>query len=160
MKVKIKYGDGVVSVPQSIYSFLPNLNANDAKVLFSLIKNPEPDIDKMAQELNMSESEISSSIGFWRGCGIIEVIEEEKKKTNKNKNAPEINSTMYTSADIEKIIGDTQELPIIIKKCESILEKTFSIQESRVIVYLYNHISFYFYHCQYYFLYFSKKSFY
>ena len=138
MKIKVKYGDGVISVPGEVYSQLKKATGNDAKVIFALLKDTNPDIKKISSDLGMSETDVMLSLGFWRGTGIIEITDEENEK--KSREPLEITSTLYTSDDIEKVINGSPEINAIIQKCEAILGKTFSSSDDRVIVYLYDHL--------------------
>lgn len=143
MKIKFKFNDGVISLPKEIYSHLKNANEVDAKVIFAIASENEFDVNKITQDLNISEDEFNQAIGFWRASGIIEVNTKTKetKRQKKLDNAINVQSIEYTSEDVEKLMESNPELDIIINKCEEVLGKTFSSGDSKVIIYMFDHLN-------------------
>lgn len=137
MKVKIKFDDGVVSLPKSVLKYMKQASENDAKVIFAICAQDSFEVKDVADNLGISEEEVMLSLGFWRGTGIIDVISKTKKT---NSNPPKVESFDYTAVDIDAIMKDSPEIEVLFLKCEEVLKKVFSSGDKRVIIYLYSHL--------------------
>ncbi len=141
MKYEFVLGNNAIFLPANVKDYLVKATGEDARVLIALSAYGPSDEFEIANKIGMSSSAVKESLSFWRGTGIIRAQSEEPEKEQESRiSAPEPESYSYTGEEIEKIRKDNEELNRIIDQAQVILEKTFSISECNVIVYLYDHL--------------------
>ena len=68
---KLFYGSGVVSIPSSALPKLRSARKNDIIVLLELAADMTAETGVLAERCGLSEAAVESSLGFWRGAGIM-----------------------------------------------------------------------------------------
>lgn len=84
MNIQLQYGTAVAVVPAATLTVLDRATKNDIKVLLMLCTDTtllfQDDCTTcLAERLSCSQTEIDTSLSFWRGTGIIEVLEDDQK---------------------------------------------------------------------------------
>ena len=156
MKYKINYGSRVAVIPESAIDALPRAGANDLKVLVSLCAhNGTVDTKKLARALSIGEDEVRESLSFWRGTGVIEVIDgkdadksgnedvespKPEKKAEEKPSAPQKKLRgadelpKYTSDQLADILEKRQDTAALIDECQRIMGKVFNLKEINVLM--------------------------
>ena len=80
MKYKINYGNGVGVFPKSVFDVIARTGSVELKVLLGVCSlEGSVDIKKLSKLISCPESDVKDAISFWRGAGIVEVLDGEAK---------------------------------------------------------------------------------
>ena len=157
MKITVNYGTDVVCVPASVIAKTDKATKRDLRILFALLasknarKDFEGNCERLASEIGCTVSDVSASLSFWRGTGIIEVDEESRssqeekaeskilkpqKNENKLKQVAELAEDLpkYTTAELNAILEKHKESAMLLDECQNILGKIFNPQEITTMV--------------------------
>ena len=161
MSISFLYGKNAVVLPSSVASKLDRATKRDLKILFALAENrtlcemTEKEPSKAALLIGCTESELLSSISFWRGAGVIETEEsetvsddvkitqaektEEQKKAEKKaavakKNALADELPKYTTVELTGLLEAHEEMAVLIDECQRAVGKVFNTHEINVII--------------------------
>ena len=145
MIIKINYGVGAGVFPTSCAEQIKRASLCDLKVLWLICaKGGSVEIGELCDFAGASESEVASSLSYWRGAGVIdadlptsankgqkkpEQQAEKPKKIARAENLPE-----YTSDEIACILEKNTELSSFIGECQRIMGKMFNIHEVNVLI--------------------------
>ena len=99
MGIKIQYDTSVIAVPGKVTGLLDRASGTDLRVLLTLCDNPElcksfgepSSTEAIAAALDISSSDVETSIAFWRGAGVI--VPDSKSKRAKRTAAVAIAET-------------------------------------------------------------------
>lgn len=171
MNIKINYGTGVATVPTSALASLDRATKADIKVLFLLCAEPtllvgdsrDACINRICERTGYSNSQIESSLAFWRGAGIMDAdelqpvpeipekqeIESTEAPVNKTSETSEAVSRItvtrspnrpldeipnYTADDLEKFFKDFAEADSYLKECQNTWGSMFSPRDNNLII--------------------------
>lgn len=150
-KIKINYGDLLCVLPAGVLSCVDKAKKFDIKVLLliaSADKYREDNyVSELASALNVSDSEIESSISFWRGTGILSLGASESSAAGKSATKVELREDgttpkrakvseipQYTTKELNALIEKNKYVVGLIDECQNILGKIFTASDIRVIV--------------------------
>ena len=145
MLIKINYGVGAGVFPTSCAEQIKRASLCDLKVLWLICaKGGMVEISELCDFARAGESEIVSSLSYWRGAGVIECempkaasVEQkttEKQAANQKKVARIDALPEYTSDEIACILEKNTELSTFISECQRIMGKMFNIHEVNVLI--------------------------
>ncbi|MBR4296320.1 MAG: DnaD domain protein [Clostridia bacterium] len=154
MKSTFNYGNAIAVLPRSAFEKLDKATKKDIKLLFALACEPSlmNDGEKMTDELisltGLKREEIENSLSFWRGAGVIEIIEEElevtepKKadttaldpKAETKKLRSEDSLPKYTTEELTGLLERRAEYKGLIDECQQIFGKVFNTGEINILV--------------------------
>lgn len=163
MKYKINYGNGVGVFPKSVFDVIARTGSVELKVLLGVCSlEGSVDIKKLSKLISCTESDVKDAISFWRGAGIIEVLDGEakteaeaedvavvtasKKKENDAPAAPEKSEDKekklkksnelprYTSEELAVILESREDIVSLINESQNIIGKVFNLKEISVII--------------------------
>ena len=85
MKIQLQYGTAVATVPASALEVMDRATKNDLAVLLTLASDPTllaggslgECVGRMATRLGCTPAQIEMSLSFWRGAGVLNVLEDE-----------------------------------------------------------------------------------
>lgn len=142
---KINYGIGAGVFPTSCAEQVKRASLCDLKVLWLVCaKGGVVEISELCDFTGAGESDIASSLSYWKGAGVIDVdasalnttkkVEdkpqpEKSKKISRAESLPE-----YTSDEIADILEKNSELSSLISECQKIMGKMFNIHEVNVLI--------------------------
>lgn len=145
MLIKINYGVGAGVFPTSCAEQVKRASLCDLKVLWLICaKGGAVEIDELCEFAGASESEVASSLSYWRGAGVIDADlpksadktqskpgpqEQKPKKIARAETLPE-----YTSDEIADILERNSQLSSLIDECQRIMGKMFNIHEVNVLI--------------------------
>ncbi len=145
MLIKINYGVGAGVFPTSCAEQVKRASLSDLKVLWLICaKGGAVEMSELCDFAGASESEVMSSLSYWRGAGVIEC--EIPKAADKGQKAPEPQAQKpkkiaradalpeYTSDEIANILEKNTELSSLIDECQRIMGKMFNIHEVNVLI--------------------------
>ena len=145
MLIKINYGVGAGVFPTSCAEQIKRASLCDLKVLWLICaKGGAVDIGELCDFSGASESEVMSSLSYWRGAGVIEC--EMPKAADKGQKVPEQQAEKpkkvaradvlpeYTSDEIANILEKNTKLSSFISECQKIMGKMFNIHEVNVLI--------------------------
>lgn len=158
MKSTFNYGNAIAVLPRSAFEKLDKATKKDIKLLFALACEPSlmNDGEKMTDELisltGLKREEIENSLSFWRGTGVIEIIEEESEsisvvtetkkadttiadsKVNAKKLRSEDSLPKYTTEELTGLLERRAEYKGLIDECQQIFGKVFNTGEINILV--------------------------
>ena len=140
MKIKVNYGSQACVFPTFCTEQIKRASLCDIKVLWLLCsKGGNVTGDELCDFAGATESEVMSSLSFWRGAGVIDIegapISDKKpesdtqKKLKRDDKLPE-----YTGDELAGILESNRELEGFIGECQSIMGKMFNIHEVNIII--------------------------
>ena len=147
--INMNYGSGVAVLPQSALAYVDKAKKFDIKVLLLLASSDRYRMGKyeqlMADELGCEVSDISSSISFWNGVGVISVgdgvfeikaISSKKQdvETNIPKRAKVTELPQYTSAELNALLQKHNNVVGLIDECQNVLGKIFTAADIKVLM--------------------------
>ena len=160
MKYRINYGTGVGVFPKSVFDVISRAGAGELKVLLGICScDGSVDVKKLSTLVGISESEIKDAISFWRGAGILELLDEKTEKKSKSttvkvekaEEAPRTEEKekdkgqdkklkqanelpRYSSEELANILEARGDMVSLINECQNIMGKVFNVKEIGVIV--------------------------
>lgn len=163
MTIKIQYGSSVFALPGAVNEVAPRATATDLLVLLALCADPTLDTaDKLTDSTGISTDEISASLAFWRGTGIVTVdgsapaTKESKTETaaaqaeppkaepatephetsaaTTKKSLPANSIPRYTSEELADLLESRRETSAYLDECQNIWGKMFNVHEVNVIL--------------------------
>lgn len=159
-QIKLNYGRDVAVLPLKAADFIDRAKKFDIKVLFCLSSSEtfrgENGALAIARALNCSESEVESSLSFWNGAGIVDVVgddgcasapvEEKVSVKEENKTVPPKRTRVselpqYTTEELNKLLEVHEGVCELIDECQQILGKIFNTAEVKIIMGLVDYFS-------------------
>ncbi len=174
MKFKINYGCRAGAFPLALIDVIDRAKIIDVKIFLTVCSVggvfPSDDMSDVAKYIGCTQEQLSSSIAFWRGTGVIDFDEEQSVKTenapleselkvenkknieniNKNEKNDKISkidkidkddkSPKYTSDEIAEFLSKNQDLAMLIDACQNIIGKIFNTREINVLMVLVEHL--------------------
>lgn len=163
MKYKINYGNGVGVFPKSVFDVIARTGSVELKVLLGVCSlEGSVDIKKLSKLISCSESDVKDAISFWRGAGIIEVLDGEAKAEFEVENAVQVTAPKrsekmsptveeksaeqekklkksnelprYTSEELAVILESREDIVSLINESQNIIGKVFNLKEISVII--------------------------
>ena len=163
MKYKINYGNGVGVFPKSVFDVIARTGSVELKVLLGVCSlEGSVDIKKLAKLISCPESDVKDAISFWRGAGIIEVLDGETKAEFEVKNDAQVTALKrsekmspaveekggeqekklkksnelprYTSEELAGILESREDIVSLINESQNIIGKVFNLKEISVII--------------------------
>ncbi|MBE6584654.1 MAG: DnaD domain protein [Ruminococcaceae bacterium] len=155
MKYTVNYGNGAGVFPKSVLDVISRAGAAELKVLICLCaEDGNADIERLSQLSGCDADDVRGAISFWRGAGIVEPCESNKKvKTVRSEKAsleaPK-NETVkdqspkklrgadelpnYTSDQISDMLEKRTDMVTLIDECQNVLGKVLNVREINVII--------------------------
>lgn len=154
MKININYGSEAVVMPGAVFSKLDKATKRDLRVLFLLCSSPEmrSDKEKLAIAAVCTEAELSASLSFWDGAGIIDVFdgndtkpskqtvpsdsEKSDKKSAKSAKKLELPDELpsYSTSELNSILQGHSDSVIMIEECQNVFGKMFNPHEISTLI--------------------------
>lgn len=146
--IKLNYADAVTVLPSSALEYVDKAKKFDIKVLMLISSSDKYRegryVQLLAERLNVKESDIESSISFWRGAGLINIegsseakkVEREVKKEFDElpKRAKISELPQYTSKELNALLEKNKFVVGLIDECQNILGKIFTASDIKVIM--------------------------
>ncbi|MBQ8836931.1 MAG: DnaD domain protein [Clostridia bacterium] len=156
MKLNIKKGEETLCVPKSCLSVLLDADACDLRVLLYAAGaesgGEELDTKKAADDLQVSEGEVKSSLKFWFGAGVLkkkaqkkaavkeETAEEPKKATRARRALPEKRTATFTANELCEIAEVNEEFKVLLDAAQQTAGWIFNTSEIEIIASLYSNL--------------------
>ena len=147
-------------LPVQVVQHVDKANKKDIKILLSLAAEPMARLDlaaacrSVAQRLSLTESEVDAAIAFWRGAGVISVLDEgetalaaptpsEEKQTEA---APRVIADgglpAYSSTELSGLLERRRELASLVDECQRVFGKIFNTHEVSQIAGMVDYLGF------------------
>lgn len=159
-QIKLNYGRDVAVLPSKAADFVDRAKKFDIKVLFCLSSSEsfrgKNGASEIAKALNCSEAEVESSLAFWNGAGIVDILDEgaeiiapqaEKANEKEEKTVLPPKRTkiselpQYTTEELNKLLEVHEGVCELIDECQQILGKIFNTAEVKIIMGLVDYFS-------------------
>ena len=138
--------EAVVVPSRFITEYMPQAGGDYVKVFLHLLYEGRADVEKMAEDLQLSEGDVKRALRYWEKQGVVgtgsdagtEAPEEAKteKRSKKEELRDRYRSTEGTEALLRLADDDTfTELTLIVQRYRS---KVMDEKESQVLAYLYD----------------------
>lgn len=157
MKLRFNYGNSVAVLPSLAIEKLDKATKKDIKLLFvlasdnSLLDGTKRSREKLLSLTGLSESDVESSLAFWRGAGVLDALDavadkkdessqkeekpekkEPEKKNKKLERADEL--PKYTTAELTDLLERREGYRRLINECQQIFGKVFNTSEINVLI--------------------------
>ena len=161
MKLCFTYGNDALMLPVQVIQHVDKANKRDIKVLLALAAEPMARADLAAgtrivsQRLALGEREIDAAIAFWRGAGVISVLDEGEKaaatapsttETQQQTTAPRVIADgglpAYSSTELSGLLERRRELASLIDECQRVFGKIFNTREVSQIAGMVDYLGF------------------
>lgn len=161
MKLKFKKGEDGLRLPKSCLSVLSDADVCDLRVLLYAAaaeeSGEELDAKKAAEELAVSEGEVSSSLKFWFGAGVLKKSTqkagakaepkesgEEKSETPKTaarrRALPEKRTASFTANELCAIADTNEEFKALLDAAQQTAGWIFNTSEIEIMASLYSNL--------------------
>lgn len=160
MKLNIKKGEELFSLPKSCIPLIADADAADLKVLLYVAmadsEGAEFDAKAAAEELFLSESEVKSSLKFWLGASVLkkssrtkkEKSEEPAEKADSSSDStekksvsrralPDYSPVQFTANELCEIAEENADFKALIDEAQQTFGHMFNTQEITIIASLY-----------------------
>lgn len=149
-KLTIQYRGG--SLPESLGSLLQNADETDLRVLVALQMLADADgvieTEPLASVLGISEGELSASVKFWRGAGVLAASTSKKKAVEPTAKEPKVAPTAhregvleqsgalpsYTTSELADLIEQRRVSAEFIDEAQRVMGKIFRTYDTSVLV--------------------------
>lgn len=162
MKLCFTYGTDALLLPAKVVQHVDKASKRDIKVLLSLAAEPLARIDlaaacrAVAQSLSLAEQEVDAALSFWRGTGVIDVLEEEASAVPVVKEAPvtreepavtprmmvEHGIPSYSSTELSGLLERRRDLAALVDECQRVFGKIFNTREVSLIAGMIDYLGF------------------
>ncbi len=177
MNILIYYGTAVATVPAAALAVMERATKNDLQVLLTLCAEPTllsgdsfgECVEKLTDKLNCTSSQIETSLSFWRGAGVLNVVNEgtafpivqpavaepvpapsaetrqpETEGNRETQPAPKLRPAAelprYTSAELAALLESREETAAYLRECENIWGKMFNPHEYNIVLALVDYL--------------------
>lgn len=165
MKYNINYGKGVCVIPQAFFEISKRASSADILVFLAICDSQGSDIDasSLAKKLKLKENQVSESISFWRGGGLLESAESNETDTNlifENENSNSQKATddefsaenevseetrakklrrsdslpNYTTEEVAQYMESNTGFQNLLTECQNVVGKVFNVHEVNVVI--------------------------
>lgn len=146
--IRLNYGMGVSVLPEAVIGYVDKAKKFDIKVLLLVASSDNYRTGKyeqlIADKLGCEVSDVTNSISFWNGTGIISVVDgAESKPVVKKENSTEVSVTkraklselpQYTSAELNALLQKHNNVVGLIDECQNVLGKIFTAADIKVLM--------------------------
>ena len=115
MTIQINYGSSVLAIPGAVKEASARATATDMRVLLALCAAPTMQTpEEISHDTGLSVDEISASLAFWRGAGILNMGQEIKKHPHPSTLKKAYPDEEKTPVDppVSSVDKETQILPV------------------------------------------------
>lgn len=139
VKIRIEYKNGILNIPASVADNVAGATKTDLALILLLAKEPsacdslDVKADELAEKLGVDRAEITASIAFWRGAGVI-AVEDEKRRTPERKLAPSREIPPLSAEDVERMAKTAPERLSLIDACAQTLGRMLNSSESSCLL--------------------------
>lgn len=177
MKIQLYYGTAVATVPASALGVMERAGKHDLQVLLTLCAEPAllsadslgACVGSMAARLNCTPAQVEASLSFWRGAGVLNILQEEnavpavpsavaepvpavpkepQQPEAQERREPEPAAKLrpaaelprYTSAELAALLEAREETAAYLKECENIWGKMFNPHEYNIVLALVDYL--------------------
>ncbi len=149
-----------ISISDSFINAIRSADENDIKTLLSLLlasKKDGLDFYELCRRIDLSEGEIDTSIGFWRGAGILK-RSTKKSTTAEEKKEPTVSDVQsahrggklerrtelpqYSSTELAALIETRHITAEFINEAQRVVGKIFNTHEINILVGMVDYIGF------------------
>ncbi len=166
MKLAFNFGRSVAVLPSSVLPKLDKASKKDIKVLFAIaaigvgIIDIDNTVSELSEKLCMKTDEITNSLAFWRGAGVLEDIsptEETAKSSSTEKAATSAESTViqrerkklksadelpeYSTRELSDLLEKREEYRFLVDECQQMFGKIFTTAEVNMVVALSDYLA-------------------
>ena len=157
MKYKLNYGTQAAVIPGNVVEFFDRASLCDLKtIMYVCAMGGECEIDDISAATGFSLDEVTVSMAFWRGAGIVIAdTEPEVKKTRATskkevKTEPKADENVtfeptkkiaradklpeYTTAELAGILENKKNMAPLVTEGQRILGKIFTVHEVNILV--------------------------
>ena len=161
MKLCFTFGNDALMLPVQLIQHVDKANKKDIKVLLALAAEPMARVDLAAgssivsQRLALGEREVDAAIAFWRGTGIIAVLEEGEEAAAAAPATPEAQQQaatprviadgglpVYSSTELSGLLERRRELASLVDECQRVFGKIFNTREVSQIAGMVDYLGF------------------
>lgn len=161
MKLCFAFGNDALMLPVQLIQHVDKANKKDIKVLLALAAEPMARVDLAAgcrivsQRLALGEREVDAAIAFWRGTGIIAVLDEGEEAAAAAPAMPEAQQQaatprviadgglpVYSSTELSGLLERRHELASLIDECQRVFGKIFNTREVSQIAGMVDYLGF------------------
>ena len=160
MRIGFCYGERVAVLPAAITAHLHKASKKDITILLELAAEPLAQADLSAATASITAragytpEEIAGAIAFWRGAGVISVLDEgetalaaptpsEEKQTEA---APRVIADgglpAYSSTELSGLLERRRELASLVDECQRVFGKIFNTHEVSQIAGMVDYLGF------------------
>ena len=152
-KIRLDYTEGVSVLPSGTHNLIDKAKKFDIKVLLLLASADKyregKYVKELAATLDCDESEIESSLAFWRGAGVIVSLDEQSDKKTEKVERPKTSEKgetdvprraklselpQYTSTELNALLEKNHFVVGLIDECQNVLGKIFTASDIKVIM--------------------------
>ncbi len=133
-RIKIP-GDSLILLPKEILPIIKNASAEELKILLYFFAEPDISVADAARETGITIAQAQSAVSFWRGAGIFEDADRQKKRVASDTSA----YRNYDSDTISKAIEQHSDFAMIRDLTMEKLEKAvLTKNDLSSLLYLYD----------------------
>ena len=126
-----------------VEKYMIRANGSYVKVyLYALLlgmRNEEMEQSKIAEELNLLESDVKNAFDYWKEEGLISYDESKIIFTN-SASSPESKKVRKTTAQITKIMSEDEQLSTLCLMSQEILGKTITTKDMETLYWMYDEL--------------------
>lgn len=161
MKLCFTYGNDALMLPSQVIQHVDKANKKDIKILLSLAAEPMARLDLaagcriVAERLAIGEREVDAAIAFWRGAGVLTVLDEKEEtafaapvlpETQQQTTAPRVIADgglpAYSSDELSGLLERRRELAALVDECQRVFGKIFNTREVSQIAGMVDYLGF------------------
>ena len=157
-RIALSYGTDVCVLPGAAIEYIDKAKKFDIKVLMHLCSaerfRAEGGIALLAKELSCEEGDVSASIAFWRGAGIVSIDEDQSASSVDTKaESPAADEAtvvpkrtklselpQYTSSELNALLEKHRHVVELIDECQNVLGKIFTAADIKVLMALVDYL--------------------
>lgn len=163
MKLLFSYGSDVLTLPAVVLSHIDKATKRDLRVLLWLAAEERHTRDiaelapAVAKALQIDVAEVENAISFWRGAGILSLVEGDeiasvavatqqamtaKPDAPKEKAVPDRGLPSYSADELAGILERRRDLSSLIDACQQALGKIFNTVEVGIVAGMRDYLGF------------------
>ena len=139
MSVEFVYGTRVAVLPHAVAAHIDKATKKDIRILIELAAAPNATSAAIAAAAGISAAEVEASLAFWRGTGVLTVVEGEQITSAPTAEAPAVKVVAekglpsYSTEELSEVLSRRTELAQLVNDAQQAFGKVFNTHEIAII---------------------------
>ncbi len=139
MSIQFVYGTRVTVLPHAVAAHIDKATKKDIRILLELAAAPDATTATIAAAAGVGTAEVEAALAFWRGTGVLTVVEGEGVAPVAVAEAPAVRVVAekglpsYSTEELSEVLSRRSELAQLVNDAQQAFGKVFNTHEIAII---------------------------